>query len=257
MLIENESTRVPQYILNRQARVAVAVVERHREVPVVAPFVETLVPRATKFIEGYEALSVAKARRTEDLRAARAQVSDLFRATSGWLGLLQRDVDGFDSRGVNSRSTSAVDVLSDAERVIEMMGSRTATLPYAQRALSDLRPMVEDTAATHERGQRTRIEVQQLQAEVREAAEALQDELVALRRTLRAALGSGHLDYQRLRTPRSRMAEGDALEQQQEGQTESDPLADADAERGPSPAPTNGHASKLRDGLELPDGVTR
>ena len=64
--------------------------------------------------------------------------------------------------------------------------------------------------------------MQEKQREIRERSAEFHKELVSFRRTLRAALGSNHIEYQKLRLTGRADAEPPTEEESEAGSTESD-----------------------------------
>ena len=98
--------------------------------------------------------------------------------------------------------------------------------------------------------QTARVELQQSQATVREHAVAFNRELIALRRILRATVGTHHLDYQTLRTSRVLPVGAEESDESvvEDVPTDAHPLTTPVASNGAS---SNGasHAAALAQGV--------
>lgn len=194
------------YVLFRLGSVAVEVVRRHRANAAIASFEGTLVPSVDAFVAGYTTVSTLKARLAVLLEASASATAALYKGTSAWLGPIGRDLPGFDGRGFGVDPTVDEDVLADARRLLDLVQADGQSLPYAAALIEEISRLATATQVAHAAAQEVRVALQMQQGQTRSLGVKLQRELVALRRTLRAELGTHHVDYQRLRAPRARMA---------------------------------------------------
>lgn len=220
------NTYIPQWKLRRLAPRAVRVVARHKEKSAAIGLYEsTLVPAANKFVELYDASRTAQVSATENNQGAQA-VEALRQVVRGWLGALSRDIPGFDIASFTDRQTVADDVIGSGQRLLEVCRNfkdrSGQPLPYQEAVVQALTPAIEAADAEWAEAQDRRVQEQAMRDATRDAAVLLHKELVALRRTLRAVLGTSHLDYRRLRAQAS-MGSGEEVEEEVEGAV--DPLA--------------------------------
>lgn len=177
---------------------------RHIANPVVASFEGTLVPAVDAFMAAYATVSSLKARLAASLDESAAASAALHRGTSAWLGPVGRDLPDFEGRGFGVNPMVDEDVQADARRLLDVVRSEGESMAYAPQLIEEIGRLYEAAQAAHAKAQEMRVALQAQQAETRTFANRLQRELVALRRTLRAELGTSHVDYQRLRAPRGR-----------------------------------------------------
>jgi hypothetical protein len=90
-------------------------------------------------------------------------------------------------------------VVQTAMSLKQLVERQGVDLPYREALLAELTARIDSATGAAESAQVARTAVQQKQREVRELTVRFNAELVKLRRTVRAALGSSHFDYQRLR----------------------------------------------------------
>jgi hypothetical protein len=116
-----------------------------------------------------------------------------------WSGSLARDLAGFDLGAYTRDPDLTFDVVQKALSLKLYVQDEGGALPYREALLAELHARIEsaDTAAKASYG--ARVALQEKQREVRELTATFHRELVSLRRSVRATLGSSHLDYQRLR----------------------------------------------------------
>jgi hypothetical protein len=98
------------------------------------------------------------------------------------------------------------DLIGGAERFLDVVrGFKDAngeSPAYVADLLARVTPLLEAATQSWDAAQTHMAAERELLRQTREAAAAVQKELVALRRTLRATLGSTHRDYQMLRIAR-------------------------------------------------------
>jgi hypothetical protein len=195
--------------LRRLAPRALRVVERHQEEHSdIAHYQGTLVPAALDFIERYGTIVTNGSRAPNRTSEAHTSVNHLMTRARAWFGPLQRDLPGIELRPA---STVPDDVLAAVEHVLDHIEPRIAdgTLPYGEALMADLGGALEAARAEWKAAQAAMAQAQAERAELRIAANRFVDELIALRKTLRATLGSSHRDYQKLRTARASVPDAD------------------------------------------------
>jgi hypothetical protein len=79
-------------------------------------------------------------------------------------------------------------------------------MSFGAALIADLRAAMETAQKQWIEARTAQSKYQSLQAEVREAADTLNRQLVAFRRTMRVCLGSTNVDYRKLLFPRGRGA---------------------------------------------------
>ena len=117
-----------------------------------------------------------------------------------WSGLLARDIEGFDLGAYARDANLTFDVVQKAISLKRLVEQKGASLPYRESAAhrADRSDRERDGAAKS--AQTARIAAAGEAARgPRADAHGFHKELVSLRRTVRATLGSSHIDYQRLR----------------------------------------------------------
>lgn len=205
MIDEFQTPSVAQWKLGRLASRALRVLAQHRGVGQVIAGYETSLPAAVEAFEQKHSVLAKHLAARRRLTAGRYKEAErLLRAMRGWLGLLSRDVPGFDAAEYVSGTGVADDIIRQATRLIDVVTSMHAQTPLAcgDAVLAELAPLVASAREEWEQVQGGLARTQELQAECRGAANALQAQLVAFRRSLRAVLGASHRDYQSLRESR-------------------------------------------------------
>ena len=89
-----------------------------------------------------------------------------------------------------------------AQRALELLTHEGENVPGGQPLIDTLTAAIAAAEHSWSEAQASRVELQQKQAAVREHALAFNRGMVALRRILRAVLGTHHLDFQALRASR-------------------------------------------------------
>jgi hypothetical protein len=179
------------------------VFDRHKEAePAFAAFEPTLVPAAEGFNEAYDEAETHTVSRAVAMGTGRTASDTLYRKMQGWVGLLAKDVPGFDVTTFTETRNVPDDVIRAAQQVMRVADRAVADgveLPYAEALRSDLEPAIAAAQAEWGDAGTSRADEAKLLKAVRDAASTLQAELIAFRRTLRAHLGTSHPDYQKLR----------------------------------------------------------
>jgi len=179
------------------------VIGRHKDKSAfLASFEPRLKTAIATFINLYDLSRTAKASATEKGQAQKA-LGELRIAVRGWLAQVARDIPGFDISSYTDSQESDEALVSAAYRLLEVgknfQGPNGEPLEYRDAMLGSLGPAVDKAAADTADAQAEAVAAQELQQRTREAAVALHKELIALRRSLRAVIGTSHLDYRRLR----------------------------------------------------------
>jgi hypothetical protein len=202
--IDTIITAVPQYVLRRLAQRALRVLERHGAThEVLAAIEESFRLVAEAFIKAYDQARTSKPHKALELRQGRVATKVLHTTLRSWLGWLARDFDDFDGSAFSSEPSTPDDVIADGERMVDFVARHEATtgekLPYADKLIAEVSQALGAARKEWTEAQDAMVAHQELQAQVRALAGELQQNLVALRRTLRTVLGTSHKDYQKLR----------------------------------------------------------
>jgi hypothetical protein len=191
---------------------AVRVVDRRKtESLVIAAYEQTLVPKATTFIASYDEATRYRATWQKEVAEGKGAVGGLVKVMHGWLPLLQRDVQGFNSAEYGDNPAVPDDVMEDAGRLHDVVTDFTdpegKPLAYKDACLVALDAAI--AAAHKEWGEADAADkrYQNLLASVRASAEAFDLELQAFRKTLAAEGGRSDVDFQKLRAERAQVAD--------------------------------------------------
>lgn len=207
MFIVNTTINMSNNLLTRQVKTANEVIARHPTIAPIAAFGEKLGDKGERYLteqRGLAALKVTKAAALERNAQARAE---LVMVTSAWIGPLSADVDGFVGASFLRTTNVTLDVLEDAEGVLEVVRSQVPALPYADTLLSQLSAAMTSAREADTAAQLSTVAVQHAQGSLRSLGRELNRLLIGLRRAVRATLGRSHVDYQRLRVARAGTAE--------------------------------------------------
>jgi len=127
------------------------------------------------------------------------QIATLNGVMLEWTGLMARDIEGFEVAAFTRDAKLTFDVLQKAISLRQIVETKGVDLPYRDALLTELTARIDGASGADVSAQTARVAVQVKQRETRELSARFHKELVSFRRTLRAALGSSHIDYQRLR----------------------------------------------------------
>jgi hypothetical protein len=202
------SSGTPQWKYRRLASRAARIVKRRGpQSPAVGAFLATLVPNADKYVAAYDKLARFQAIWKREMAEGRGTIATLLRLMQEWLPLLKRDIPGFDGGIYGDNPTVPDDVIEDGERLLsvidEFRDKAGNPLGYQKLALDALTPAVQAAIKEWGEAEAADKEYQTAFATVREAGSLLQQDLVALRRTLLATAGRADKDYQKLRSERA------------------------------------------------------
>jgi hypothetical protein len=201
----------------RLAPRSIAVLELHKDKePAIAIFEETLPPAANLVIELSAALRTYASTKDIEHTEGKTSVSSLMRKTRAWACIVDKWLGSPPLKQLGSRPEVPEDVIHDAVDLLGVVERRIGEgMPEPSFFVvmkADLEPAIEAARVESKQAASTHTAYQELQAQLRRACEAFNDELVAFRRTLAALLGTNHRDYQRLRASRiSRDDEEDAI----------------------------------------------
>jgi hypothetical protein len=181
----------------------IRVFDRHKEVePAIGAFEPTLVPAAEGFNDAYGEARAYRVSRAKAMGTGLLTIASLLRKLRGWVGPVAKDIPGFDPSSFGDTANVPDDVIHDTEeflRVVDRAIAEGVALPYAEALRADLEPAIAAAKAEWGGAGTARAQETALMKAVRDAAATLHAELVAFRRTLRAHIGTGHPDYQKLR----------------------------------------------------------
>jgi hypothetical protein len=181
-------------LLRRLASRFIRIVKRRApQSPVIEAFLQFSVPKAEQYIAAYDKSMKFDADWKREMAEGRGAIVVLLKQIRAWAPLVKRDVPGFDTSTYGDQPDVPDDVIEDGERLAsviqEFRDSKGDALPYQKAALDALGVALQAADSQH----------QQLLASVRELAASLQQELVALRRSLMAVAGRTDRDYLKLR----------------------------------------------------------
>lgn len=175
--------------------------QRHATKASIAAHAPTLVPAANEAVSAIQDLDVLKIQQVKLLDASDEQIAVLHGVMLEWSSHLARDMRGFDLGLFTRDANHSLDVLKKAESLKQVVEEAGVELPYQGTLLAELTARIDGANEARSSAQTARVALQEKQREVRELIVRFHKELVSLRRTVRAALGSSHIDYQRLRVP--------------------------------------------------------
>jgi len=182
------------------------VVGRNKSILGIAAYEEALEPKVSQFEEvrrELQDLVVAGKKLAVQSAAEIAGLDGVTRVCGAHLQL-STSLDAEDIGITATRTPEGI--LDNARSVIIALGKHQE-LPIAAQALSELEAKYENAKAAYDAAQAGRVAVQVKQRELQAVAAAVQKELVKLRAFMRIALGSSHIDYQRLRMRNARASD--------------------------------------------------
>jgi len=139
----------------------------------------------------------------EALQGNDRHTSDLHRAWRTWCVHVQRDVPKFEVKDISIFETKSVDaVLANVPDLLTVLEANRAELPCAEQALAELTELYTAATTTHLALRDSRAALQNTKRELHIAANAVHEELVRLRYTLRLVRGLNHEDSKVLRVRR-------------------------------------------------------
>jgi hypothetical protein len=204
---------ISQQKLRKLADRSIVVVNRNQASDVTIAFVgRSLVPAAQAFIAAYDTAYTFEAQQGAARVLGRAMLDALHARIRAWVGMLRADVPGFDEAELRGNPDEPEHLFADAKRIVEIVQARVEPLPYAQELVTDLTEQGERARAEWTAARDALVRLQELRANTRKAATEFQRRLVAFRRTLRATVGTSHLDYQGLRSSRVFETDDEPLE---------------------------------------------
>ena len=182
---------------------AMLVIERNKSISIIALYEATLGPKVARFkqarnevqrlVDAYKKLAALSAEEVDELDAV----------TRGWGANLQLSTSlALEDIGIVNVHTPEA-ILDNGQQAMQAFG-RHGELDFAAQALSEIEAKHSTAKAAYDATQASRVALQVQQREQRAAAAEIQKELVKLRTVVRIALGTDHLDYQRLRVRNAR-----------------------------------------------------
>jgi hypothetical protein len=185
--------------VRRLAPASVFVVQRHAGKASIAAYAPRMVPLANEVLVAIQDLDMLKADQVKLIAASDAQNAELNGKMLGWSGHLVHDLEGFEIGAYTRDVNLSFDVVQKAFSLKRFVEEKGVDLPYRETLLTELTARIESASGMEQAAQMARGALQEKQREVRELTARFHAELVNLRRTVRAELGSSHVDYQRLR----------------------------------------------------------
>ena len=195
--------------VRRLAPASIHVIQRHAALKAsIAAYAPTMVPLANDVLVAIRTLDILKADQVALMAASKRETTALHGVMLEWSGPLSRDLEGFDLASFSRNASLTFDVAQKASSLKQLVEQKGTHLHYREGLLTELTARIDSANEAQTGSQTARVVLQEKQREVRELTAAFYKELIALRRTARAALGSSHFDYQRLRaTGRSAVEE--------------------------------------------------
>ncbi len=183
-----------------------------------------MVPMANDVLAAIQQLDTLKTDQVALIGRSEEQTAVLNDLLLSWSGRLVRDVEGFDIGAYTRNASLTFDVVQKANSLKQLVEQKGAELPYREALLTELTARIDSASSAEDAAHGARVALQEKQREVRELVASFHKELVSLRRTVRAVLGSSHFDYQRLRVPDRAAAEppSDEASETKPSETESD-----------------------------------
>lgn len=221
-----------QWKSRRLAARAVKVLDRHKgSVPAIAAFEAPLGTAARSFITGYDASWSYNARWRVEMQQGRGSVAALAKELELWKPHVARERPGFDLSRIADRPAVPEDLIEDAlalaDELREIRGSDGEVAPWAATAAASILEKAAVAERETDEAAAADAEYSSLLRTTREAHAVFDAELGRFRSTLRAALGSSHPDYQKLRDRRAGTRD---VDDDPNGPPPSDPV-------DPAPAP--------------------
>lgn len=213
--------------VRRLAPASIDVIQRHAALKAsIAAYAPTMVPLANSVLVAIHTLDTLKADQVALLALSKQQTTLLHGLMLEWSGPLSRDLEGFDHASFSRDATLTFDVGSKASSLKQLVEQKGAHLHYRQALLTELTARIDSANEAQTASNTARVTLQEKQREVRELMAAFHKELIALRRTARAALGSSHIDSQRLRATGRAVVEEPPGERAAAGTEPSQPQSD-------------------------------
>lgn len=142
------------------------------------------------------------------LRDAKAKIAELSTRMLKWASVLRETVH--ETKFATSDNVPD-DLLLEAKRMMEVLeaGQQDGTVTFAPEALAALLPAYEAANSAWIASQDALEARQRLMRELQEAARALHQKLIGMRRTMRAAFGPEHRDYQKMKVANANSSDDD------------------------------------------------
>jgi hypothetical protein len=208
--------------VRRLAPASIGVVQRNAGKPALAAYIPTMVPMANGVLAAIQDLDMLKTDQVALIGRSDAQTAVLNDVLLVWSGRLVRDVEGFDIGAYTRNASLTFDVVQKANSLKQLVEQKGAELPYRETLVAELTARIDSARVAEDAAHGARVALQEKQRQVRELVASFHKELVSLRRTVRAVLGSSHFDYQRLRVPDRAVAEpSDEASEAEPSETES------------------------------------
>jgi hypothetical protein len=199
-----KKTVTTQKRLRTLAPRALVVVERHKaRHPGIAAVAVGVIPAATDFISVHDEAARFVAAKDRDMKVGRAGLDTLATHVVSGIALARSAEPNLTLPEVEVQVTAPERLISDAQKVRAVLVELGTAVPGSAAIIEAIDLAIEATSLDWHNAQEARVALQERQAQVRTAAVRLNRELVALRRILRAVLGTSDLAYQSLRVSRT------------------------------------------------------
>lgn len=180
---------------------------RHGGKPSIAAYGGSLIPKADAFITAYDTASRYEATWRREMAEGKGAMAALLVAINEWKPHVARERPGFDVTTIGDRPTVPEDLTGDGIALADELAA--VSQPWAADAAAGLRVLATDAEReTDEAAAADATHNEQLER-VRTTKADLEAELSRFRDTLRAALGSSHPDYQKMRAEKATTVDAD------------------------------------------------
>jgi hypothetical protein len=180
---------------------------RGGEDPAIAAYGATLGPKADAYIAAYDAGARYEATWKKEMKEGRGAIQGLLKTVRAWVPLVMRDVKGFDGNGFADQPDVPDDVLSDAERLLSVIGEAGSSLNFFEPSQTAIEQSLQAAIKEWHEAEVADSSYQQLLAKVREAGATFDSELQLFRRTFGSIVGRSDKDFQKLRAERAATAD--------------------------------------------------
>lgn len=199
---------VSQRRLRELVNKVLPVMERHMSHVGTKAAATRLVPAAQAFAKAYDEAIKYQSNQGSEIEQRRESFVELETLLRSSLAIVRAMVPDMDTSELTSKAEMPGELIVSAGRVIELLGQAGENVRDGGALLEALKAATEKAKQAWAEAQASRVELQQIKAAVRVQAVAFNRELVAVRRVLRAVVGTHHFDYQTLRVSRTTAEEG-------------------------------------------------
>lgn len=193
---------ISQRRLRALARRVLRVADRQKSDAGIATVAVKVVPAAEAYIKVYDEAVRVQTTKDKEMAEGRVRVAELDWELRKGVAIVRYVTAGFDPSVLTGSVTAPDQLVSDANKVLELLAQAGEAVQQGQSVIETLAAAKEKAEAAWTKAQAARVALQEQQTIVRDHAVMLNQQLVGFRRVLHAALGGNHLDYQMLRANR-------------------------------------------------------